>query len=222
MRIEAITTCVGKSALDMLIFSYVLNCGIFDNFIVVTTPEDKDTQRFCNDLGISLAVTNAYYKYNFKFNKGAAINEGLKELKFFDWIIHLDSDIILREDYREILEKELDDIECFYGSRRIIVPKKKDFFDILEGKREESDYISYPGIGYGYIQIWNMQSSIIKSGAKYPEIYEKGDSDWKWRNLWGDCINSDTEYTGKLKRISANVLHLGLPDISGADNFWKE
>jgi len=221
MKVEAITTCVGANCLEMLRFTAPQNKKCFDNYIVVTSPEDTSTQNYCKYIGLSCVVTSEFKKYNFGFNKGAAINEGLEHLKYNDWVYHIDADIILKNGYRDTLDKELDDPEYFYGSRRVIIENYKNLIDLVAGNKKEEDFLSYPGVGYGYSQCWNQQSKVIKSGAIYPEIYEKGESDWRWRNLWGDLANKDYDLTGLLKRISVNVWHLGLPDISGADSFWK-
>ena len=71
------------------------------------------------------------------------------------------------------------------------------------------------------MQIWNAKSSVVKAGNRYSENHEIGEHDWIWRNLWGDCINGDFEYTGKLRRIDKNVLHLGEPSIQNVNIFFE-
>jgi hypothetical protein len=220
VKIEAITTCVGSNARKMLEFTAPQNIKFFDKFVVVTSTEDLKTQDFCEKNKLNCIITKSFNKYGFSFNKGAGINEGIKFASYDAWIYHIDNDIYCPNNYREILEKELDDIECFYGSPRSIVEKQSDFDKLISGEIKEKDLVSYPGI-YGFSSIWHQQSEIIKNGAIYPENCEKGESDWRWRNLWGDHAEKDEVCLGKLKRLSVKVWHLGLPDIAGSDNFWK-
>jgi hypothetical protein len=221
IAVEAITTCVGESALQMLKLTSQQNRRFFDNYIVVTTPTDIQTQNYCKYAGLTCVITEAFYKYGFKFNKGAAINEALKHLKYNRWVYHIDVDIYCYDNnYRKILEKELTNAEYFYGSKRYIVNNMVDFQLLLSGRKDQESLVSYPGI-YGFSSIWNQCGSVIRNGAIYPEIYEKGESDWRWRNLWGDHAQKDEICLGNLKRLSVGVWHLGLPDISGADSFWK-
>jgi len=219
MKINGITACSGELALKSLKITYMFSKKIFDNFIVITKKTDFNTKNFCIENNIVFFETDLFLKNNKTFNRGAAINGCIEHFGFEDWICHIDSDILLTEDYRDTLEKELLDVENFYSSRRVIIPTKKDLELVLNKEKDKSEFVSYSGIGFGYLQIWNTESSIVKAGNKYSEEHELYEHDWIWRNLWGDCINGDFEYTGKLKRISKNVIHLGEPNISGFEKF---
>jgi hypothetical protein len=222
VEIEAVTTCVGENCLRMLELTSKQNRRFFDNYIVVTAPTDIQTQNFCKYSGLTCIVTDAFYKYGFKFNKGAAINVGFSNSRYFDYLLHIDSDIFIPDqNFRQVLEKELTDRDYMYGSCRVIVETKRQLDNLIAGKINEDELISYPGICYGFFQLHNVRSQIVRRGAIYPEIYEKGESDWRWRNLWGDLANKDTEIVGSLKKLSVNVWHLGLPDIAGSETFWK-
>jgi len=221
MKINCITTCSGELALRMLSLTYPFSKKIFNNFIVITKNTDLDVKNFCIENNIIFFETDLFSKNGRSFNRGAAINGCIDHFKFEDWICHIDCDILLEDNYRQILEKELIDFENFYSSRRVIVPTKKDLDLIFSGEKKEGEFLSYPGIGYGYLQIWNSKSSIVKLGHKYSEYHDIEEHDWIWRNLWGDCIHGVSEYTGKLRRINKDVLHLGEPNIKGAEKFFN-
>ena len=221
MNIDAIITCVGREALTMLEFTYIYNLDLYDNLIIVTSPKDHDVELFCKRNKLQCIVTDVFNKNGAKFNKGAGINIALENLKYNDWVLHLDSDITSKPEDRLIMEKECIDKENFYGTRRIIVKNLKEFQGINKGEIDQTTLLSYPGIGFGYFQLWNQNSQIMKMGYKYPESFNTADYDWQFRNLWGDCINGDWEYTGKLKRLSFNVLHLGNPGVWNSNSFWE-
>lgn len=219
MKIEAVITCVGDKARRMLDFTLPNTVKHFDNVFVVTSTNDTATAEVAAKHGAHAILTSDFALGGFDFNKGAAIRRGVAALEYKEYVCHLDSDIYLPQGYRGVLETELTDIEYFYGSRRTILPTLSDLLLASTGT-PLWHYITYPGL-YGFNQIWHQQSSIVRGGARYPDSNGVGESDWQWRNLWGDCVNKDTEYTGKLRRISMDVWHLGDPGINGSDAFWR-
>lgn len=221
MNIEAIITCVGPQALEMLKFTLPKNRKHFDRVIVITKFDDVDTQEFAKQFA-DVVTTDKFVNLYTDFNKGAAIREGIKKLSKNEWVCHLDADILLPDNFRQVLERECNDIECFYGARRVIVPRlNNDLLDLWFNLKKEEDFVIYSAVGHGYLQIWHQQSEIVRSGHEYPDGRGVAESDWMWRNLWGDCTNEDKVYTGKLRKLSVNVLHLGEPGIDGADKFWN-
>lgn len=222
MKIETIITCVSETSLKMLKFTLPSNARFFDNIIIATSTTDKDTQNFCEENKINHITTGSFTKNNSKFNRGAVINECLNLLKYKDWVCHLDADILISDkDFKSLLINEVVDIEYMYSSRRVFIPNMNDILDILKGKVKEDDFWCPFGSGWGYFQLWNQNSQIIKSGAQYPESYDSSESDWKWRNLWGSTSGQNNEiYSGKLKELSCKVWHLGPPNIINGDSFW--
>lgn len=222
MQIDAIITCVGRESLRMLKFTHPYNEVVYDTLTVATTPDDVETQSFCVDNEIDFAVTDSFNKGGAKFNKGGGIRAALSRLRSPQWILHLDSDIVMYDkETRKMLEIECNDIENFYGSQRIIVDNYDQFCKLKDGLVSASNLLKYNAVGHGYFQLWHHNSSVVKMGYEYPDSYGTGESDWQWRNLYGDLKNNDTETTGRLKKLSFDVWHLGRPDIKQADSFFS-
>jgi hypothetical protein len=117
MRIEGILVSVNYS--DFLEQVLPFNIPHFDNLIVITTPEDSRTQHVCRRLGVECVKTNVFYRNNAKFNKAAGINYGLAQLAQKDWIVHLDSDIVLPINFRKfVANAELSSLNI-YGMDRV-------------------------------------------------------------------------------------------------------
>ena len=63
-----------------------------DNVVVVTTPTDFATHAVCRENEVEYIETDLFYKDGADFNKGLALNEAFKKLKYNDWVLHLDAD----------------------------------------------------------------------------------------------------------------------------------
>ena len=141
-----------------------------DNVVVVTTPSDLETQSFCKLEKVDCVTTDAFYKNGDPFNKGLAIDEGLKNLRYNDWVAIIDSDILLSPPYTDILKSELDK-ETLYGCQRIMLESKADYIDFLKKSTFNPHTLDLNSllnerkdeIGVGYFQLFNMQSDVIKN-----------------------------------------------------------
>lgn len=119
-RIEAVTTCVGFD--DILDVTLGQNHGHFDNYIVVTSSDDKKTQAVCKKHSATCVQSDLFKKNGRNFNKGAAINAGFNLFQYAGWRIHLDSDILLPDSFRRmILNHTYLDDKFIYGADRIDV-----------------------------------------------------------------------------------------------------
>lgn len=91
-RIHALLTCVNFT--DYLEITIPHNRKIFESILIVTSKEDEVTQNFCDLYNINYIATDAFKP---KFNKGAAINEGLTTLRSqrdVEWVMITDADIL--------------------------------------------------------------------------------------------------------------------------------
>ena len=124
LRIEAITTCVGFD--DILDITLGLNHPHLDTMIVITSHDDKKTQHVAQKHGAVCVQTDLFKKNGRNFNKGAAINAGMARYQYHGWRLHLDSDIILPDNFRRMLfnHTHLDE-NCIYGADRIDVIGKE-------------------------------------------------------------------------------------------------
>ena len=58
MKIECVTTCVGYG--DILAHSLPMNKGHFDSMLVITAPEDKQTQKVCDYYRVPYLSTDSF------------------------------------------------------------------------------------------------------------------------------------------------------------------
>lgn len=117
LRIEAVTTCVGFD--DLLDVSLSLNHPHVDHMIVVTSHDDHRTQHVARKHGATCVPTDLFQKHGRRFNKGAAINAGFNYFRYHGWRLHLDTDIVLPDNFRRVVFNHTHlDPACIYGAAR--------------------------------------------------------------------------------------------------------
>ena len=117
--LEGFTVCVHYA--DFLRETLRRNLHHFDHFVVVTSPDDHETQALCNAESVTCVVTDAMYDDGEPFAKGMAINLGIAHLRAKGWICHLDADIALPDRFRTMLSKSGLERQCIYGADRVNV-----------------------------------------------------------------------------------------------------
>lgn len=186
MRISALTVSIGYSD----IFSEFLRFNLphFDKLIVVTNKEMDEkiakqlkipyTMDLCDKYSVECIDTDVMFMHKNIFNKAAAINLGLKMLHDEGWILHLDSDIIISNSFRHLLNKRELDEDTLYGADRIDVSSyerwqetKDDFLYnshgyhcliethkcVLMGRYSDRHFAYAPP---GYFQLWNAKKKL--------------------------------------------------------------
>ena len=172
MILECVTVCVNYS--DFLCWTLPFNKQHFNKMVVVTTPDDKKTQKLCEYWHVQCVITNACYEGGGSFNKGKMINEGLKHLGQKDWVLHLDADIFLPPQFSNIVRNIKLDVESLYHVDRMMCddfsewmkyfyqPKMQQEADIFVHLRPFRMGVrisknSYGGwLPIGYFQMWNQ------------------------------------------------------------------
>jgi glycosyltransferase involved in cell wall biosynthesis len=118
LRLEGVTVSVGFS--DLLEEVLKRNHAHFDQLIVVTSHADTATQQVARKYGTTVVVTDLFNKNGRSFNKGAAINAGFDYFQYYGWRIHLDSDIILPDNFRRVIFNHTSlEQDCLYGADRV-------------------------------------------------------------------------------------------------------
>ena len=185
MTIKAVTTCVRNA--DFLAHTAPLNRQFFDRFVVVTAPEDKDTQRVCKTWSIECLATDVFRSHWGDFRKGAGINKGLEALAIqpHDWLVHLDADVILPGSFRHSLETAGLDPRMIYGVDRIEFKSYEQFQSwfgaptpLRDNMFVDTSHVAGARIGtriafdhhqgyvpIGFFQLWNAASGRLQ----YPE-----------------------------------------------------
>jgi hypothetical protein len=165
------------------------------NVTVVTSPGDIICQDLCKKFGANCIITERMYEDGAVFNKGKAINEGIKSLKNPEWILLLDADIYLQDDFLEVIKNtemfEEDLIVC----KRLILDNYDLFLEWLDnknvGRLERAK-------GFGYFQMFN-----IRRFPKKSNVFPENSNDASWSDLtFRDTFKSETE-------LNTTVLHLG-------------
>ncbi len=181
---------------DLLVISLKNNLEIIKNITVVTSSEDTVCQEICKKFGVRCVITDRMYDDDAPFNKGKAINDGIKSLVNPEWILLIDADICLPKDFYQALEEvEKDPKSLFtceryfckdYESYKLWKQDSKNF----NGRKERSKWL-------GYFQLFNINS--VNQEYVYPE--EFGDASW-----------SDIAFRNKFTKkteLNTRVAHLG-------------
>jgi hypothetical protein len=92
---KGITVCVDYW--DYLEITLPKNLHHFEDFLVVTAPQDTATQELCKKYAVKTHITDAFYRKGAHFNKWLALEEGLDVLGRLGWLCIIDSDIIMPE-----------------------------------------------------------------------------------------------------------------------------
>lgn len=125
MRLTVITVSVNYS--DLLARSISLWHGGADRLIVITSPDDKETQELCRRHNVEMHITDVFFQNGAHFNKGSALSEavfckGIRDRQ--GWILTVDADIVPAPDWRDNLEASDLQPGILYGARRHRQPEK--------------------------------------------------------------------------------------------------
>src|SRR5580704_18701286 len=97
-KLEAVTVSVGYA--DYLAVVAQANINLFDRWVIVTTHGDSETREVCRKFSLPTLLTEEFYRDGAEFNKGRGIALGMDQIEGADWMMQLDSDIILPPDLR--------------------------------------------------------------------------------------------------------------------------
>jgi hypothetical protein len=227
-KIELITVC--KKYSDFLKITLPINKKYFDNVLVITDQEDIETQELCKKENVNFVIYDGFNKMNAKFNFGGARNFGIQNLKYYDWVVFLDSDIIIEDqNFRRIVDIDNIDINKFYGSYRRFIPTHKDYLLYRNGLKTKDDFEAIEGSGCGFFQCINLNSDVARYyglANLYKDSYSSIEVDINFLKLW--CPRIDPENHPRLVKTNIELLHLGTSDgrhhygRDEKDPFFKE
>ncbi len=226
MRLSYVTTCVHY--LDRLRVAHHHNLGQFDDYIIVTSPQDIETVGWTQvHKEVTPVYTDAFYRNGAVFNKGLALSEGLNALQATlaeqgarpEWVAIMDADTFVPHDWREQLKRANLDKEWMYGARRVLLPTWADYEGLWT--RGIESYTVPDGFGFGWLQLFHWDSTAFQSlpqGAWYPQGRDCTEVDWKFRNAFGDFEVPYTVPRGKLAELPFRVFNLG---VDGVDHMGR-
>ena len=119
MKLQAVTVSVNYS--DFLCHTLEENKKLFDKWVIVTDTKDIETKELCDkykDFNVVCVQTDLFYQKAL-FNKYAGVNEGLKLIDTDAWVLFIDSDIVLHEQTRRVLESIDLEEDTIYGVDRV-------------------------------------------------------------------------------------------------------
>lgn len=150
---------------------------LFDKMVVVTSYEDKETQKLCEFYHVECIATDALRSRQGVFCKADGINEGLARLTKKDWVVHMDADIWLPPQTRILLQRANLAKRMIYGIDRFIVKGAiawEKFLELPKLQHEDEAWIhmnAFPVgtrlmqahfggyVNIGFFQLWNPSVS---------------------------------------------------------------
>lgn len=201
-RFEVVVTCWNYG--DFLTETLPFIISQVDRVVVVTDHEDDHTKALCEKWSVECVPTDAFKEKGDAFCKGAGINLGLAALRQEGWIIHMDADIVVPLQLRNMLAKSGLQRHCIYGAERMNVcgwerwSKLK--LELLSEPQFAYRYlVSSPNDlpvgshlvhrerGYapiGYFQMWHSEY-MHQHSLRYPEVEGTAENmDVQWSLRW--------------------------------------
>lgn len=221
MRLSYVTTCVNYLDFLRVAHHHNVSAAAFDDYVIVTTTEDRDTLAWTQAHKEVLPVyTDAFYRGGARFNKGQALNEGLNALRATleeqgitpEWVAIMDADTFVPPDWRAQLAAANLDREWMYGARRVLLPTWADYERLWTDDIES--FACPEGFGFGWLQLFHWQSAAFQGrapGAWYPQGRDCTEVDWKFFRAWGDLEPGYQRATGCITELPFRVFNLG-PD----------
>lgn len=145
-RIEAVTVCIGYA--DFLEETAKRNMGLFDKWIIVTSREDEATREVCRRLSLHTILSEDHTREG-EFNKGRLIERGLQHLSAKGWRVHLDGDVVLPSNFRNIIKASHLDERNIYGADRIMVKSREQWNKLLISGWLPNDFHCRVNLPYG-------------------------------------------------------------------------
>lgn len=177
MKIECVIWCNNYS--DFLNHTLPYNKHYFDNVMVVTSTKDEKTIKICDINNIMCIQLD-----DDVIDQGVAINEGLKNLKYNEWVVRLDADIWLPQRTRHILNnlnnQGVLEKKKIYGIDRLMCNSYEDWLKFKDNPQIHEGWVymhlnafemgvrlvAYNSSGYipiGFFQLWNVEATGINS-----------------------------------------------------------
>tara|TARA_B100000242_G_C43018378_1_gene473753 strand:- start:408 stop:1076 length:669 start_codon:yes stop_codon:yes gene_type:complete len=207
MKIEAVTVCIDFA--DKL-QNVISNKNKLHRWLIVTHESDFDTISLCKKYNIEYICSKRVFD-NASFAKGRAINDGLAHLNKTDWLLHLDADQKLPDNFNTVIETECKNKNLLYGCYRT-----DEQHNSLDRGQHTARITKTTGrklkiqkkkciLPIGYFQLWH--SVVCKT---YEEQSTMGDKDdIIFMNKW---ITSDKNQT--------HIMNMSTIDVSGTQGHY--
>jgi hypothetical protein len=213
-KLECVIVCDRYS--DFLQQTLPHNKILFSKVVVVTSFEDKATQRICEYNHVQCVMTDVMESRKGHFCKGAGINAGLAALDGDGAVLHLDADIYLPPQTKLLLELADLDRAMVYGIDRFIVRGWAAWQEFLERPRllhEDETWVHVAsGFPVGTRVMHRLWWPSVSGVLRYPEGHT-------------DAGREDTLFSGNWPRSKRGFIpeivgyHLESDDAGNASNW---
>ena len=209
--LEAVIVCVNYS--DFLKITLPFNKHNFDNIVIATHPDDHETIEVCLNNNVNYALTTRMYEDNAKFNKGKALNDGIKSLNRKEWVLITDADMIMPKNLKELIEGVKK--TRIYGTGRAICPTINDWIEYTKNPSiidKWEKQIGRINIGVGFFQLIHSHNPVVN-----------GRTDWYKENI-PHCGRTDRKFwrsfEDKNRKCLKNMITIHLGDDEMGSNWY--
>ena len=134
-RFNLVGICVSYNYFDTLKFMLPVNYLHFEKIYLITQEDDKETIEFCKKFDNVIVLFYNFKTDNKKFDKYGGLNYALKKVyseQPDSWYLIIDSDILLPNNFIDILIEENLNSECIYGAIRHNILKSSELMNKSE------------------------------------------------------------------------------------------
>jgi len=161
--LACVQVCVGRAA--HLALTLPRHAKLFDQTIVVTTPDDTDTQAVVRGCDFAtLAICDEARSDTDRFNKGKLLNAGLNALSDRDWVLFTDSDILLPSSLRDSVMNHVLNPNVLYWTTRYQT-RPAGVETLYEDWAQLQDMPFNPPDDqrpWGFFQLWNVRAECLR------------------------------------------------------------
>ncbi len=211
MRIHALTVCVNYAA-ELAVSIDRWRPGLA-SWTVVTDHDDQHTAELCKAYDVTCCKTDAFYRFDAVFNKGAALEE---TRRFIwpdidgDWLLLLDADVVPPEGWGESLK----DASCkpghLYGARRYQLPPT--FNADVDMTLRPKQRIDGDGPAVGFFQLFHTTDPVVQ--MKLIRDGELIETCWRHAGVY------DSHLMHLWTPRNVQRLPLALGHLGERDNWW--
>lgn len=221
-KIAAIIICLNYSDYLALTLPHVVNA--VDEVVVVTDEEDSRTKSICESIGVKCLISKNIHADKAIFAKGRAINDALDSIENKDWILVLDADVVLNNDFKQKIKSLTLNPGALYYTRRWGPKQVSDIKPIMDDINAGTSWShllvkwedkSPTGIirdgnsmeiqPFGYFQLFNARASALKGRTK---IYSEVSDTAQWDDAFFGMRVYPTDHVILLPVPDFDVIHL--------------
>lgn len=165
-NVHVIVVCLNYS--DFLKITYRKNIRFFNpkNYhVIIDEINDFETLKLCKELGITYHHFVNFHLNGSKFNKSGAINMVQRELhESFpdDWILLLDADIILPDNFEILFNENCKNKDAMYSLKRYDYENEDDYYSDSKDR-----LVKYTGIDFmGFMQLYHRKKDLYDAFSK--------------------------------------------------------